>query len=193
MAEHNRRSLLRWAIFGLGAVFTAILGFPAIAYLIDPRHRGGAKGDFRLVDGIKIADLQQGQPKQGFIRDVRRDAWTLHPTDVIGRVWVVKLKDVTRPDPAKKDDPDMVVMTTVCPHLGCSVNMKVEGGAPTGFSCPCHNGQFDLNGARSAVEPNPPPRGMDTLDWQIDPANADKLLVRYVNFRQLEKEKIEKT
>ncbi len=197
MVEDNRRSFLKWAIHGLGAIFTAVLGFPIVMYLIDPRHREQKKGAFRAVDGIDLTDTQKlavNQPVQGRIRDVRRDAWTLHPSDVIGRVWVIKTREwgAGGPDPAKKEDPDLLVFTTVCTHLGCSINLKTNAGTPEGFACPCHNGQFHLNGAKVEGGTNPAPRGMDSLEWELDKDNNKLLLVRYVNFRQLEAEKIEK-
>src|SRR5262245_54934204 len=139
MAEENRRSFLKWAIHGMGALFAAILGIPAIAYLIDARNRPPRQSGFRPVDGIKLTELEIGVPRQGVIRDVRRDAWTLHPNDVIGRVWVIK--DGAAPDA-------LHVFTTICPHLGCSINANAD--SRSGFTCPCHGAEFTLAGA--AVE-----------------------------------------
>src|SRR6266446_8825811 len=130
MTDEKRRSFLRWAIHGLSGLFAAILGFPALMYVIDPRHRKASHRNFRPVEGVNLADLEMNVPVQGIIRDTRRDAWTLYPSDVIGRVWVVKHGNRAG---------DFLVFTTVCPHLGCSVNLAVEGGNATGFLCPCHS------------------------------------------------------
>lgn len=167
--SQDRRSLLRWATHGLGLVFAAVLGIPAVAYLIDPRHRKGASADLRLVDGVRLDDSQlaAGVPIQGVIRDVRVDGWTLHPNDVLGRVWVVK--DATIASGFR-------VFTTICPHLGCSVNL---GGA--GFACPCHGARFGLDGQQ--IQPNPALRSMDELDWEPDPTDPQQILVRYQNFQ----------
>ena len=35
----ERRTFLRWAVHGMGAVFGAVLGVPALVYLVDPRNR----------------------------------------------------------------------------------------------------------------------------------------------------------
>lgn len=166
--SQDRRSFLRWATHGLGALFAAILGFPVVCYLIDPRNRKGASSEFRLVDGVRLDDslaFAQG-PVQGVIRDVRVDGWTLHPNDVLGRVWVVQ-------DAAAEGG--FRVFTTICPHLGCSVNLG-EGG----FACPCHNARFDFKGDR---KDGPAPRGMDSLEWQRNPADRDQLMVKYQNFK----------
>jgi Rieske Fe-S protein len=188
MANEERRSFLRWAIHGMGAIFAAVLAIPAVAYLADARNRKAADREFRPVQGIKLNELADDVPRQGVIRDVRTDAWTLHPNDVVGRVWVVKRGN------------NLQVFTTICPHLGCSIN--ADPGVPCpGFTCPCHGGKFALNGAlENTGGQNPAPRPMDTLDFQRardpenpNPDNQDVLLVKYQNFKQGEHEKIAKT
>src|ERR1700691_3660786 len=88
--QPNRRSLLAWAIFGIGAIFSAIIGFPIVCYIIDPRNRKGPKSEMRPVEGVKLDDLAENTPVQGVVRDTRTDGWTLYPSDVLGRVWVVR-------------------------------------------------------------------------------------------------------
>src|SRR5882724_6692226 len=94
--EPNRRSFLSWIIFALSGIFSAIIGVPIVCYAIDPRHRKGPKSNLKLVDGIKLDELVLRDPRQGVIRDVRLDGWTLYPNDVVGRVWVVQVGP--RPD-----------------------------------------------------------------------------------------------
>jgi Rieske Fe-S protein len=186
----NRRSFLAWAVTGLGAIFTAILGAPVVAYVIDPRNRQGNPGDFRAVDGITLsdpADLPEGHPRQGVLRDVRRDAWTLHPNDVIGRVWIVRKKAI--PSDFTGTDPSLLeVFTTICPHLGCSVNLS-----DAGFACPCHGATFKFDGSRANIH-NPAQRGMDALEWKIEADAGDPsrkvLLVKYLNFKSSIAEKV---
>jgi Rieske Fe-S protein len=191
----ERRSFLKWATHGLGALFGAILGIPAIAYLIDARNRPAPNSEFRTV--ARLSDLKPNEPHQVVLRDVRRDAWTLHPNDVIGRVWLIR-----RPN----DRVD--AFTTTCPHLGCSVNFEEKAQR---FICPCHNGTFHLSGERVSEEElgatNPAPRGMDSLDVRLtpdaahpveDPAHPGQkkpdvlVAVKYENFRQGAEEKIAK-
>jgi menaquinol-cytochrome c reductase iron-sulfur subunit len=189
--ENNRRSFLGWATCGLAAIFSAIIGVPIVCYAIDPRHRKGPKSNLKLVEGIKLDELPKNDPRQGVLRDVRLDGWTLYPNDVIGRVWVVQVGD--RPDlstiekvkafnasPAAAKEDYLIVFTTICPHLGCSVN---SAGGAAGFACPCHNATFELNGKR-ATAANPALRGMDTLEWQIDETDPDfdRIKVKYENF-----------
>lgn len=167
-ANSPRRSFLKWCTHGLGVIFGALLGAPAIAYLLDARNRPAPAGEFKTV--ARLDELQVNVPHQVVIRDVRRDAWTIHPNDVIGRVWLLR-----------REDGHVDAYTTICPHLGCSVNFEAKDRQ---FLCPCHGGTFDLQGHRleQAGQINPAPRGMDLLVCRIDPANKDLLQVKYQNF-----------
>jgi Rieske Fe-S protein len=176
----TRRSILGFAIVGLSAIFSAVIGLPIVCYVLDPRHRKGPKNAMKLVEGVKLDELVNDKPAQGVIRDTRTDGWTLYPNDVIGRVWVVQVgprpANVDAMTPAEKKA-YLLVFTTICPHLGCSVNV----GGP-GFACPCHAATFNIDGKR-ANESNPAQRGMDTLDWEIDEADPDKNRIK-VTFKR---------
>jgi menaquinol-cytochrome c reductase iron-sulfur subunit len=68
------------------------------------------------------------------------------------------------------------VLSSVCPHLGCTVPWNREKKQ---FACPCHNASFSPDGARVA---GPALRGMDTLESRIQDG---QLQVRFQYFRQL--------
>jgi Rieske Fe-S protein len=175
----DRRSWLKRATYALSALFTALLSVPAIAYLIDPRNRPAKDNEFRTV--ARLSDLPVGKPVQVVIRDINRDAWTLHPNDVIGRVWLVR-----------QNEKEINAFTTICPHLGCSVNFEEKDQV---FLCPCHGGTFSIDGQRLETpgRTNPAPRAMDVLQWRRDPANPELLQVKYQNFMQGKETPIPKT
>lgn len=171
--EPGRRSFLKLITHGLGAAFAATLGVPALMYLLDPRNRPAPPGDFK--DVARLSELKEGVPFEAVIREVRRDAWTLHPNDIVGRVWLIKQKDGS-----------VKTWTTTCPHLGCSVNFEGDK-----FVCPCHNGTFTVEGIRTdagAGRKNPAPRDMDSLEVKLadDPDNPkDKIVqVKFLSFYQ---------
>ncbi len=68
------------------------------------------------------------------------------------------------------------VLTSVCPHLGCTVPWNKEKKQ---FICPCHGGTFMPDGTRVS---GPSLRGMDSLETS---QQDGKLMVRFQYFRQL--------
>ncbi len=158
----ERRALLKWATNGLGALFGLVLGIPAIAYLLDPRNRSAGSGEFRPV--AKLSELPINEPHQVVIRAPRQDAWTAHADDVIGRVWLIR-----------RDEKTVDAYTTICPHLGGSINFNQEAKQ---FQCPLHNATFSLACQRIA---GPAPRDMDALEVELA---GDVVKVKYQNFYQ---------
>jgi Rieske Fe-S protein len=83
--------------------------------------------------------------------------------------------------------PSFTIISNRCAHLGCPVQAngptgkfiglknKTETGkngkvalipvVPAGFGCPCHGGQYDTEGNRTA---GPPVRGLDRYSFEID-------------------------
>ena len=157
-----------------------MLGVPAVGYLIDPRNRPAASGAFKPV--ARFGELEENVPKAAVIRDIRRDAWTLHPDDVLGRVWLI-----WRGEKKQDGTPIVEAYTSTCPHLGCSINLEKDR-----FVCPCHGATFDMKCQRVSDEElgrsNPAPRGMDSLEVELepDPDNGEefRIKVKYENFMQ---------
>lgn len=172
----ERRSFLTWLCVGLGGLFGLILGIPAVAFLIDPRNRKVASGAFKPV--ARLNQLQPDVPTQAVIRDTRLDSWTVHPDDVVGRVWLIR-----------RGGDKVEAYTTICPHLGCSINYEEKVKE---FICPCHGGTWDLKCQRvdQAGKTNPAPRDMDQLECRIE---GDEVLVKYENFIQGLEHKVPKS
>jgi menaquinol-cytochrome c reductase iron-sulfur subunit len=72
------------------------------------------------------------------------------------------------------------VLTSVCPHLGCTVPWNKEKSQ---FICPCHGATFAPDGSRIS---GPSQRAMDTLETSVQDG---QLLVRFQYFRQLVSDK----
>jgi Rieske Fe-S protein len=176
----DRRSWLRLAIHGMGALVGLVVGVPAALFLIDGRNRPSRSSGFRTV--ARLSDLEFDTPRDFAITDSRRDAWTLYPTDEVGRVWLIR---------RRSNGGDQVqAFTCVCPHLGCSINLSGNE-----FRCPCHGGRFDLQGHR-IEEPghtNPAPRDMDTLAVNPDALRQGLVQVDYREFQRGEKDKVVRT
>jgi Rieske Fe-S protein len=107
------------------------------------------KGEGRWVKTVKLDQLKEGEPRRVAIIDDRRDAWTIEKHVELGSVWLVRRGN------------EVQAFSSVCPHLGCSVNAAPGGG----FSCPCHTSAFDASGKRTS---GPSPRDLDTLGTKIE-------------------------
>ena len=70
----------------------------------------------------------------------------------------------------------LCVLTSVCPHLGCTVPWNKEKKQ---FICPCHGAVFAPDGSRVS---GPSRRGMDALETSVQDG---QLQVRFQYFRQL--------
>jgi Rieske Fe-S protein len=77
------------------------------------------------------------------------------------------------------DQPSFTVLSNHCAHLGCPVQPNGQPQFrdqtryglitkipvnPSGFGCPCHGGQYDTEGNRTA---GPPVRGLDRYSFSI--------------------------
>jgi menaquinol-cytochrome c reductase iron-sulfur subunit len=70
----------------------------------------------------------------------------------------------------------LCVLSSICPHLGCTVPWSAEKKA---FACPCHGASFSADGQRIG---GPSLRGMDALESAVEDG---QLIVRFQYFRQL--------
>jgi len=55
------------------------------------------------------------------------------------------------------------VISNICMHLGCPVQFKT-----TNFACPCHGGQYDTEGIRTA---GPPVRPLNRFEYKVEGGN----------------------
>lgn len=191
----GRRGFLRWIIRAVNMFLTAILGVPIVANLADSRHRSAGQRDFRRVARLsevlqkgKIASNTGKRIYEALVRDTRRDAWTVYPNEVLGRIWLV-LDPKEKLNPAHPDSA-LVAFTSICPHLGCAIGYQSQTEE---FVCPCHAGVFDLAGQ---VLKGPPPRPMDRLQVRLVPDPSGKgdyfIEVRYQEFLPDQSESIPK-
>ena len=79
-----------------------------------------------------------------------------------------------------EDQPSFTIIYSRCAHLGCPVQpngpvfdddkKELDNGVtlipaqPVGFGCPCHGGQYDTEGNRTA---GPPVRALDRAEFSI--------------------------
>jgi menaquinol-cytochrome c reductase iron-sulfur subunit len=162
----NRRSFLG-ALLGVGSVFVgALLSVPLIRFALFPLLRrttelkSSSLGELREFSSLT-------EPMMRTIQIEQVDGWR--------RAVSEKAVYVT-----KDRQGQLRVLTSICPHLGCTVPWNKERNL---FVCPCHGATFALDGTRVS---GPSLRGMDALESSVQDG---QLQVRFQYFRQLVSDK----
>jgi Rieske Fe-S protein len=170
-----RSRFLEGATLGLGALIGGLVTIPVAGVALLPPFLGQKR---REVDMGPVADYKEGQwyiatfnldPSQGAVD--RRTAFVRNNG---------ALKQ------GNQQVPSFTIISNRCAHLGCPVQAngptgqilglknQVETGrnghvllqpvVPAGFGCPCHGGQYDTEGNRTA---GPPVRALDRYEYAI--------------------------
>lgn len=138
----SRRDFIKLTTAAVGTFIGAVIGLPAIAYLIDPALKA-TKSDVWVPLG-KLETFEIGKPALVSFTSSKVNGW--EKTVISHGVFVIK-----------KSDTNFLVLSNKCTHLGCSVNWKADRQE---FICPCHDAQFGLDGR---VLGGPPPRPLDAF------------------------------
>jgi len=162
----KRRSFLG-ALLALGSVFVgALLSVPLIRFAIFPLIRRTT--DLKSSSVGSLSEFTSiTEPAMRTIQIEQIDGWRKTVSEKI--VYITK-----------DQRNQLSVLTSICPHLGCTVPWNKEKKQ---FICPCHGGTFSPDGSRVS---GPSQRGMDTLDTSVQDG---QLLVRFQYFRQLVSDK----
>jgi Rieske Fe-S protein len=170
-----RSKFLEFSTLGLGGVIGGLVTLPVAGFAVLPSFLGQKR---HLVDMGPAADYKEGQwyvatfnldPSEGAVE--RRTAFVRNN----GALAV-----------GGKQVPSFTIISNRCAHLGCPVQANGPSGAilglknqtekgengqvllvptvPAGFGCPCHGGQYDTEGNRTA---GPPVRALDRYDYEI--------------------------
>ena len=162
----KRRSFLG-ALVALGSAFVgALLSVPLMRFAIFPLIRRTT--DLKSSPVGSLSEFSSlTEPAMRTIQIEQIDGWRKTVSEKI--VYITK-----------DSQNQLSVLTSICPHLGCTVPWNKEKKQ---FICPCHGGTFSADGSRVS---GPSQRGMDTLETYVEDG---QLLVRFQYFRQLVSDK----
>jgi menaquinol-cytochrome c reductase iron-sulfur subunit len=165
----GRRAFLKVGVGALGAGLAAVVVAPALKAVLWPLAADAAviSGGNEFVIVGKRKEFGAAPVRVDIYAD-RVDAWNRIKNVKIGSAWVVER------------DGQLHAFSTVCPHLGCSVDYNAETSK---FECPCHDSAFGLDGKHEA---GPSPRSLDALELdQTGGENESQLIsIRYERFKQ---------
>ena len=166
LSRENRRSFLG-VLLGFGSVLvSALLSVPLIRFSLFPLLRRTTE-----LKSSPVGELSEfsslTEPVMRTIQIGQVDGWRKTVSEEI--VYVTK-----------DSQGQLRVLTSICPHLGCTVPWNKEKNQ---FVCPCHGTTFAADGTRIS---GPSLRGMDTLQTSVE---QGQLQVRFQYFRQLVSDK----
>jgi Rieske Fe-S protein len=171
-----RSKFLEGATLGIGGVIGGVITVPIAGFALLPPFLSQKQ---HRVDLGPVSEFKEGQwyigtfmidPSEGEVS--RRTAFIRNNGSVAQ---------------GGKQVPSFTIISNRCAHLGCPVQANGPTGSilglktltehtkngeitlvpvvPAGFGCPCHGGQYDTEGNRTA---GPPVRGLDRYNFEID-------------------------
>jgi Rieske Fe-S protein len=171
-----RSKFLEASTLGLGAVIGGVVTVPVAGFAILPPFLGQKRHE---VDMGPAADYKEGQ---WYVATFNFDP---SEGDVNRRTAFVRNNGLLQEGGTQV--PSFTIISNRCAHLGCPVQANGPSGSilglknqteqgkngkvelvptvPAGFGCPCHGGQYDTEGNRTA---GPPVRALDRYAYKID-------------------------
>ena len=166
-----RSKFLEASTLGLGAVIGGVVTVPVAGFALLPPFLGQKR---HTVDLGPVSEFAEGSwyittfivdPAEG--ETSRRTAFVRNNGSVAFE---------------GKQVPSFTIISNRCAHLGCPVQangpmgkvtkektknglVQLHEAQPAGFGCPCHGGQYDTEGNRTA---GPPVRALDRYDFEIN-------------------------
>jgi Rieske Fe-S protein len=174
----TRSRFLEGATLGLGGVIGGLITVPVAGFAVLPSFLGQKQ---HKVDLGPISAFPLGawfvstfivDPSQG---------------EVSSRTAFIRNNGTVADPKTKKQVPSFTIISNHCAHLGCPVQangptgailgqktviehtkngrVKLDPVVPAGYGCPCHGGQYDVEGNRTA---GPPVRALDRYTFEVD-------------------------
>ena len=162
LSKPPRRSFLGALLVVGGGAMSALLAVPLVRFALHPIFVKTTETSWSDIGSLSDLDPSAG-PVRKAVQVEQRDGWRKMTSE--------QSVYVTRDASGQ-----LRVLSSVCPHLGCTVPWQEEKKE---FICPCHGAIFGSDGTYLG---GPAPRGMDWLETKVD---AGHLYVRYQYFRQL--------
>ncbi len=166
VAAYPRSAFLSAATLGLGGVIGGIITVPVLGFAVLPSFTNQKK------QSVELGPLENFAEGQFVIATYLED---FEVGEVTRRTVFV------RNNGRLEDQPSFTILFSRCVHLGCPVqpngliydeqkktvganNVDLTPSLVTGFGCPCHGGQYDTEGNRTA---GPPVRALDRAAFSI--------------------------
>ena len=162
---YTRSRFLEATTIGLGAAIGAAVTLPVLGFMVLPSftHLRKVHADLGPIDNFPEGEFVIAN-------------FIANPT--VGQV-SRRTAFVRYNGPTSKGEPSFTILYSRCVHLGCPVqpngpidekdkktfgNVELRPVLAQSFGCPCHGGQYNSEGNRTA---GPPVRSMDRFEYSI--------------------------
>ncbi len=145
----SRRQFLNYTLTGVGGFMAAGMLMPMVRFALDPILKEGT--DQELVAVTSMEEIAN-EPKRFDFKIKQKDGW--YESDVTQSAWVYKAKNG-----------DIIALSPICKHLGCTVDWNTDPSHPNQFFCPCHLGRYTKDGTN--VKGTAPLAPLDVYDSQV--------------------------
>jgi Rieske Fe-S protein len=146
----SRREFVGIVTAAIGTIMGAIIGIPAIGYLITPALKKVA-ADAWIPAGL-LENYPVGVPTLFNFNRSKVNGWE-KTVNSFG-VYIIR-----------NEDNSILALSNKCTHLSCRVNWKQDESA---YICPCHDAYFDVKGQ---IIKGPQPRALDTYETKVEETN----------------------
>ncbi len=152
----NRRQFVKVVLAAISTIMAAVVGLPAIGYLIAPAARKQETDAWVPLGPLE--NYPVGTPTLFNFTRSKVNGWE-KTVNSYGAYVVRYTADAYK------------VFSSTCTHLSCRVKWDEEA---QNFHCPCHDAIFDIQGR---VGGGPPPRPLDEYETKVEEGN---LFIRFV-------------
>lgn len=143
----SRNDFVKFTTGILGSIIGAVVGIPAIGYLLSPALKSEATDAWIQIGPLENYPLNE--PTAFSFTRTKNNGWEKTVNSYGVYVW-------------RKSENEVVVLSNVCTHLSCRVTWKKEVQE---YICPCHDGHFAADGEVTA---GPAPRPLDLYETKIE-------------------------
>lgn len=149
MSDVSRRQFLNYTLMGVGGFLVAGSIAPMLRFAIDPVLKPAVDQD--MVPVADIDELGIEPVRKNFTLRVQ-DGWTEY--DVPQSAWITM-----------QDNGDILALSPICKHLGCTIQWNTDEDNPDHYFCPCHDGLYTKDGTN--VPGTPPMAPLDQYVWEV--------------------------
>jgi menaquinol-cytochrome c reductase iron-sulfur subunit len=148
----SRRQFLTYTLGGTAGFLASGMLFPMVRFAVDPMFKKQGGSNF-INTGIKVSQITDTPQAVPFKVKIK-DGWYQPEKPEEKTAWVLR------------DKGEIIALSPVCKHLGCTVNFNSNPQYPNQFFCPCHFGRYTKDGTN--VPGTPPAKPLDRYETKVE-------------------------